>query len=257
MLIAERGVNAFETRTGEEIGIIPDAVRLMIHRRLLPVSSTTRSVLTQAALIGYEFDLNMLEAISQFTFDALLASLEEAKAFKLIDEPGGSNRNYCFRHAMIRETLQGDINRSEVLQLHAKIAEELERLHGADLDSYLAEIAYHYSEALPLGTAEKVIDYATRGGHRAREQLAYGEAARLYRLSLKAFAASKDTNGLAHCKLLLALGETLMKGGGREEAGKRVSAKQPGECARTEEYRTVSTRRDACGSVGWDARIDR
>ena len=86
--------------------------------------------------------------------------------------------SYRFAHALIRETLYGDLSTRPRVRLHHQIAEVLERLHTA-AEPPLAALAYHFCEAAKAGEAvEKAIDYASRAGERATAVLAYEEAVR-------------------------------------------------------------------------------
>jgi predicted ATPase len=65
---------------------IPEGVREAIGRRLARLSESTNKVLTQAAVIGREFDLNLLARIAEMPEDDILDALDEAKAAALTQE---------------------------------------------------------------------------------------------------------------------------------------------------------------------------
>ena len=57
--------------------------------------------------------------------------MEEALAMRLIEEVPQELGRYRFTHALIQETLAGELSLTRRVRLHATIAEELESLYGA------------------------------------------------------------------------------------------------------------------------------
>jgi hypothetical protein len=67
------------------------------------------------------------------------------------------------------------------VQLHRRVAAALETAYAPDVEAHLPELAYHFCAAVRIGgEIGKAIDYATRAGAHAAEQLAYEEAAGHY-----------------------------------------------------------------------------
>ncbi|MCH7719254.1 MAG: adenylate/guanylate cyclase domain-containing protein, partial [Chloroflexi bacterium] len=103
------------------------------------------------------------------------------------------------------------------VRLHRQIGEALERLHAANLEPHLAELAYHYVNAAPGGDVDKAIDYARRAGERDTALLAHAEAVRAYRLALRALDV-RGGEDATRCELLLDLSEAQTKSGRGEQA---------------------------------------
>ena len=99
------------------------------------------------------------------------------------------------------------------MRLHRQIGEVLEELHGADLESHLPQLAYHFFEGAQGGDVDKAIDYATRAGERALDLLAYEEAVGHYETALQALELKDKPEEESRCELLLALGEAQLKAG--------------------------------------------
>jgi tetratricopeptide (TPR) repeat protein len=89
----------------------------------------------------------------------------------------------------------------------------LEALYAADPDPHLAELAYHFSLAVPAAPPDKAVEYARRAGDRALSQLAYEEAARLYELALEVLRHAVPGGEGERCDLLLALGDAQIRAG--------------------------------------------
>lgn len=214
LIIADRVVR----NSDSERFAIPDGVRAATRRRLAPISEKSRSVLTIASVIGHDFDLDLLAALSQLSREQLIEALSDAASLQVIREVSGAYGRYRFNHAIIAEVLSSDLGRMELIRLHRRVAESLENLHQADLGPYLARLAHHYMEALPEGPVDKAVQFARLGADNARTRLAYAEAARLYRSALLALNASPHPDGALRCELMLGLGEAESKAGTREKA---------------------------------------
>ena len=86
-----------------------------------------------------------------------------------------------FSHTLVRDTLYEALTAGQRRAAHLRAGEILERLYASDPEPHLAELAYHFFEALPSGDIGRAVDYAQRAGDHAVALLAYEEAARLTR----------------------------------------------------------------------------
>jgi class 3 adenylate cyclase len=198
---------------------IPEGIRDIVRRRLSRLSEDCRGILTLASAMTSGFTFELLREVSGESDDSLLDLVEEALALHAIRERKGtvSGSSYELAHTALRHTLYGELSAPRRVRLHRQIGEALERLHAANLEPHLAELAYHYANAAPGGDVDKAIDYARRAGERATALLAHEEAVRAYRLALRALdvRGGEDTT---HCELLLELGEAQTKAGQGERA---------------------------------------
>src|SRR5207247_3864045 len=94
----------------------------------------------------------------------------------------------------------------------------MERVHAANLEPHLTELAHHFFQAAPGGDVARAIDNAVRAAQRALSLTAYEEAARLYDIALQAHELKGRPDESHRCELLLALGEAHNKAGARERA---------------------------------------
>jgi class 3 adenylate cyclase len=95
--------------------------------------------------------------------------------------------------------------------LHRQIGNALEAFYGSNVDAHLSELAHHFYQAAPGGDVAKAIDYATRAGARAVEQLAYEEAAEHYGLALQALDLTDASDERQRYDLLMALGQAYFR----------------------------------------------
>jgi class 3 adenylate cyclase len=198
---------------------IPEGIRDIVRRRLSRLSEDCRGILTLASAMTSGFTFELLREVSGEDEDRLLDLVEEALALHAIRERKGavSGSSYELAHTALRHTLYGELSAPRRVRLHRQIGEALERLHAANLEPHLAELAYHYANAAPGGDVDKAIDYARRAGERATALLAHEEAVRAYRLALRALDV-RGGEDATRCELLLALGEAQTKAGQGELA---------------------------------------
>ena len=83
---------------------VPDGVREVTARRLRRLDAESRQALQVAAVIGREFDYDVLQAVAPLEEDALISALEEGVEARVLREAGRVGR-YAFTHALVRATL--------------------------------------------------------------------------------------------------------------------------------------------------------
>jgi predicted ATPase len=181
---------------------MPDSVREVVNLRLAPLGDACVRLLTVAAVIGAEFDLEPLERISDLEGEDLAAALDEALAVELVLELAHSDHErLAFSHALVRRTLLERLSRAHRRRIHARVAEALQACRG---DTALPEIAYHLCEAMPAANREQALDYATRAAEQATADLAYAEAVDLFTRALSLLPADHERRRILALKRALA-----------------------------------------------------
>jgi class 3 adenylate cyclase len=201
-----------------ELGI-PEGVREVVGRRLSRLSEGCNRVLTLASTMTGGFSWEELKAITGESEPALLDLLDEALAAQVIQERRGDHAGtYDFTHALIRQTLYGELSTPRRVILHRQIGRALEEVHADNLEPHLAELAHHFYQAAPGGDVDKAIDYARWAGDRAVELLAYEEAAAHYETALQALELKDKPDEHQRFDLLMALGQTYTRADVPEKA---------------------------------------
>ncbi len=213
---------------------IPQSVKEVVGRRLNHLSPDCNQALTAGAVIGREFDLDILKDVCKMPEDRVLDLLEEADAARVIAEVQGTMGRYVFTHALIRETLSSELSTTRRVRLHRQIAQTLEALHGQKPDAYLAQIAYHYFEGAQSGDVDKAVQYSRLAGDKAMASVAYEEAATHYENALQALHLDDAGDKTLECDLLLALGDAQWKAG--EPAASRQTYMLAAEMARAQGF---------------------
>ncbi|MCH7573305.1 MAG: hypothetical protein IH891_10355, partial [Planctomycetes bacterium] len=109
--------------------------------------------------------------------DRLLEVLEEALAARVIEELPQAVGRYQFSHALIQETLTGELSLTRRVRMYARIAEALEELYGEDADDHAVELAHYFAQAEAVTGTEKLVHYSLLAGDRALNIRAFEEAA--------------------------------------------------------------------------------
>jgi tetratricopeptide (TPR) repeat protein len=203
---------------------IPEGVREVISRRLARLDDESNTVLAGAAVIGREFDAELLTEATDVDAERVLDVLEIAEADRLV-EPTSGRAQFTFVHALVRSTLYEEIPTTRRLRLHRRVAQMLEPRATAGDETLLPSLARHYCEAAALGEAEQAIRYATAAAQEARARLAYEEAADLYQRALAVLEPHGDAERAHRGDLLIALSRE------RWSAGERRGAREAAQDA--------------------------
>lgn len=187
---------------------IPRGVRETIALRLDRLSDAAIRALEIAAVIGRDFDLAILEPVSEQSAHALLAALEEGLAAGVLSESESRPGLFRFNHALIQQTLYEDVSAARRVLLHGRIGGALAASHAVDLGPVLADLAFHYQHAArgnDAGMVTLAIEYGTLAGAQAMDQVAYADASGHFERALVLSEGIGDD--ARRCDLLLRLGE--------------------------------------------------
>jgi len=193
------------TSSGTAAGLhIPQGVREVVGRRLDRLSEETNEALRVAAVIGREFDGNLVLRVAGLSPEALIQAAKESIAERLVTDLGGER--FSFAHALVRDTLYDELSPAKRSALHHKVGLAIEAVCGDDVDERLGELAHHFLETAPRSEIAKAIDYAQRAGEQDMEQLAYEDAVDVYGRALEVLDLMDEPDERLRCRLLLALG---------------------------------------------------
>ncbi len=186
---------------------LPRSVREVIGRRVERLGPEARTALTAAAVIGRDFDFDMVFRAVDLPEELLLDTLDGAVAASLLRESAEQVGRFRFVHALVEYTLYEDLGRTRRSLLHGKIAKALEEQCGDEPGERLGELAYHWAEADASNETAKAMRYARRAAERALQQLAPDEAARWYGQALELYDQDPGGDRSERCELLIGLGE--------------------------------------------------
>jgi DNA-binding SARP family transcriptional activator len=169
---------------------LPEGVREVIDARVVRLGRASASNLSLAAVIGRDFDLDLLLAAAETTPDELLDILEEAATVSLVREPADMPGWYSFTHALIQRTLYEGMGASRRALLHRKVFEVLRQWSedgtGPRSSSVAGEVARHLVASARPDESRTVVHYTRRAAEEALASLNPDEAVRWYSTALDA-----------------------------------------------------------------------
>jgi tetratricopeptide (TPR) repeat protein len=207
--IIEREEGRWRAKTDTPVEMrIPDGLRDVIGKRLSGLSESCNKVLSVAAVIGRDFQMEVLQKVANMSDDELFGALEEARKAAVIEERTGAGAkvHYRFAHAFFRQTLYEEIIAPRRIRLHQQVARALEEVYNNRLEEHAAELAEHFSYSSERADLEKAVSYGEMAARRATDVYSYGEAVRLLEQALKVQEVLDPEEKLKQCDLLLALG---------------------------------------------------
>lgn len=158
---------------------IPTSIFQMVEQKLEKLSPPAHHLLYIAAVIGRQVPYELLASIwnsgNRNAEDGLFNALQEVIRARLLEEHG---LDYCFRHALVQETIYLSISEARRQILHKQVAGRILEL-SADPDEAPVElIAWHYLGARDMLEAA---NYLKKAGKRAENVYAHEDALQRYR----------------------------------------------------------------------------
>ncbi|MGW0590038.1 BTAD domain-containing putative transcriptional regulator [Streptosporangium sp. NPDC002607] len=193
---------------GRALDTVPAAVADLIHQHLATAGPQVSEVLEVAAVIGREFDPDVVAEVCPAPVYELLD--QAVKAGLVVP---AANR-MAFAHDLVREALVQEMPPLRKALVHRRTMSVLATRPGADV----AVIAHHAIEAGPAAYGEAA-RWATAMAEQATLRLAYREAATWWSRAVEAHGASAG-DPANHVELLLRQARALL------EAGDALAARQ-------------------------------
>ncbi|HEY7594068.1 MAG TPA: AAA family ATPase [Actinophytocola sp.] len=197
------------------IGEVPASVRHIVRRRVARLPASAQQVLRDAAVIGREFTLDVLAAVTGMDSEALIECLDAALRAGILDEPHTAVRSLRFAHALVRDTLYHDISRLRRTGLHARVGAALEQLRPGDT----VALAHHFDAAQAPDAAARAAWYLRLAAEQAERRYAHREAAGLWQQAVLSYAHAPGGTVRDRLELVIGTIRTL------SIAGERVAAR--------------------------------
>src|SRR6266487_3108036 len=135
---------------------VPDTIQGVLAARIDLLSQTEKLVLQHASIIGRTFWLSALfELAANLTPPVLLETIDSlikrdfiVETEKQARNPVEHDREFAFKHVLIRDVVYNNIPRIRRSQEHAQLAHWLEEKTAGDREPFVELLAYHYQQAL-------------------------------------------------------------------------------------------------------------
>ena len=170
---------------------IPTTVQALLSARIDRLSPDDRHVLDTAAVIGKDFSLRLLQAMSDQEPEALRRTLGALQTAELIYEATVfPDLEYTFKHALTHEVAYESLLDVRRRTLHASAMSAIAHVYGERLDDHVERLAHH---ALRGERWEEAIDWCRRAATRAASRSAYAPAAERLEQALSALGHLRPT----------------------------------------------------------------
>ncbi len=151
---------------------LPLDVRAVLTARLDSLTQEVKRVVQHAAVLGREFDVQLLAHMLRDEPDLLekITAAEQAAIWSPL-----SQLRYLFRHALLRDAAYDIQLQARRRQLHRLAAHALETVFHVDLSRHYEELIYHYRQAQE---PERELHYLRLAADQAQQQYANHDALR-------------------------------------------------------------------------------
>jgi DNA-binding SARP family transcriptional activator len=156
---------------------VPQGVQVVVGRRLERLGVHAVTTLTDAAALGLEFELRVLERLAGENADPL-DSLERAVDAGIVVERARAGR-FAFAHELVRHAVYARRSHARRARTHARIARLL--ADEPELGARPGELAYHWDAA---GEPAPALDASLAAAAAAEEVGAFDDALRHYERAL-------------------------------------------------------------------------
>jgi class 3 adenylate cyclase len=106
---------------------IPEGIREVVGRRLSRLSPAANTALSIGAVVGPEFDADLVEELSELSSDEVFDALDEATNATIVREVSGAFGRYAFAHALVRSTLYEELSTNRRVPWSAPVNQQRPR----------------------------------------------------------------------------------------------------------------------------------
>ncbi len=191
---------------------LPQSVRDVVLQRVSRLGGRTLEMLSAAAVIGHDFELDVLAASVNADDNELIDILDRSERAALVATTDGRAGHFAFAHGLIVQTLYENLGAT---RRRACIA--MSRSRSRNAHPTRSQRSHLIGRAGSRSTADraKAIRYAQLAADRALGQLAPDEAVRWYGQVLSLLDQSKTTDSELRCDALIGLGTAKRQSGDR------------------------------------------
>ncbi|HEU5200666.1 MAG TPA: AAA family ATPase, partial [Ktedonobacterales bacterium] len=176
----EKQDGQWQLKSGVELPF-PSGLAGLLRERISRLGALVETALKTAAVVGREFQFDLLRRLVPFSEGELLDALDAALDSHLLEETADG---YSFYHPLTRRALYDALNRERRLLLHTRTAEAIEagytnRPEG--LIPFVETLAFHYEQSTHR---ERAISYLLQAGKKAADLYAFEVAMNYFERAL-------------------------------------------------------------------------
>jgi serine/threonine protein kinase/signal transduction histidine kinase len=181
----------------------------IIIKRIEKLKPEQNDLLCKAAVIGKEFNIELLYKLTDLTQSQVVNMIDEFFSLQLLDK-SSERGQLLFAHDRIRDAFYSQLKAEERQRIHLQIAKTIEELNQEDIEKVVFDLAYHFVESQ---IQEESLPYIIMAADKAKLSYANEEAVRYYQVAINIFESKgylkKDWLRLNEelIKLLLVIGK--------------------------------------------------
>jgi predicted ATPase len=159
----------------------PNDLEGLLRERAARLGSQVETVLALAAVVGREFDFEILRKMTALPEGELLDALDAALASNLLEE---MEMGYRFRHALTRHALYNSLSRARRARMHGRAGEAIEAIYALRpqaLAPYVEDLAYHFNLS---ERRDRALGYLIQAGQKAANLYAFEVAVKHFEQAL-------------------------------------------------------------------------
>lgn len=160
---------------------IPGGAGAVWTEKLDALAQGHRRMLDQAAVLGEQFDIELLSWLCELPLEEVYVTVREISRMGLLDElPDGSG--FRFPQTSLRESIYGSMSERDRAEAHQRAAVYLERRYKSGVHELLGQVAYHFARGV---SQKEAVEYSILAAEQAATALAHEQAAEFYRVALE------------------------------------------------------------------------
>jgi len=154
------------------VTVMPDSLREVALNNISRFGKKATELAEYASVIGPEFDLRVLEAVTGLSEGEFYERMEFMFEHRIFSE--SSSQGKCsFNPPLIQEIVYSSLSKPRAARMHEEVANAIEDIYMDELEDHIFELARHY---LAAGNIEKGVQYAEMCAERCEETLSYTQA---------------------------------------------------------------------------------
>ncbi len=143
---------------------LPHSIEEAIKARIEDLSAETKEMIAKAAVIGEDFQVDLLQKIDSEDRGYILDLIETAKKIGLIYERGiGGKDEFSFATNEIRNVLLGAIGGERTKHFYSRVGEIKEKLYPDKINNIAGELYYNFKKAEDWARAEQYAKIVREG----------------------------------------------------------------------------------------------
>ena len=193
---------------------LPEAIERLVRARVDRLAPAPRDAIVAASVLGPEFTLEALNAVTEPDGGLLPAVSDLCSAGLVVRAANVPEATFHFRHSLIQEAIYKGLLRGHRARLHSRAAWGLEQASVGRLEEVAGLLGHHYALA---GEAERAAHYLALAGDGAASTFANHEARASYSWAIELLGPD-PANAVPVAEIWLKLGRLAWRLGQFEDS---------------------------------------